>query len=129
VIHNGPPLVGWAGTKPVARLFLIPSQIGKKLQFQRLCSYLPLFVVDHHGARIITSARCKELAHHYKALSSKSDISEGRAFMLRNIARSFTGLAGQLERLDALARDEEKQRSRPARAGARGCNATATPDS
>jgi hypothetical protein len=56
---------------------------------------------------MITAARCKELANYYKALSSRPRISESRAFMLRNIAKSLTGLAGQLDRLDALTRDEE----------------------
>jgi hypothetical protein len=55
---------------------------------------------------MITAARCKELANHYKALSSTPRISESRAFLLRNIARSLTGLAGQLERLDAVTRAE-----------------------
>jgi hypothetical protein len=55
---------------------------------------------------MITAARCKELAHHYKALSATPRISESRAFLLRNIARSLTGLAGQLERLDAVTRAE-----------------------
>ncbi|WP_456618926.1 hypothetical protein [Bradyrhizobium sp. P5_C12] len=56
---------------------------------------------------MITAARCKELANHYKAISSNLDISESRAFVLRNIAKSLTGLAGQLDRLEALTRDEE----------------------
>ncbi|TYL95863.1 hypothetical protein FXB40_13140 [Bradyrhizobium rifense] len=56
---------------------------------------------------MMTAARCKELANHYKALSSSPDISESRAFVLGNIAKSFAGLAGQLDRLDAMARDEE----------------------
>jgi hypothetical protein len=61
---------------------------------------------------MITATRCKELANSYKALSLKPRISESRAFLLRNIARSLVGLAGQLERLDGVtraevARDEE----------------------
>ena len=56
---------------------------------------------------MMTVAKCRELADHYKALASNSDISESRAFVLRNIAKSFAGLAGQLDRLDAMARDEE----------------------
>jgi hypothetical protein len=56
---------------------------------------------------MITAARCKELAKHYKALSSNPDISGSRAFVLRNIAKSFAGSAGQLDRLEALTRDEE----------------------
>ena len=55
---------------------------------------------------MITAARCKELSNHYKALSSSPGISENRAFLLRNIARSLIGLAGQLERLDMVTKEE-----------------------
>jgi hypothetical protein len=58
-------------------------------------------------ADLITAAGCKELANHFKALSSNPNISESRAFLLKNIAKSVAGLAGQLDRLDALTRDEE----------------------
>ena len=57
---------------------------------------------------MITATQCKKFADHYRSLSSHSNISESRAFLLRNIAKTFAGLAGQLDRLDALARDEEK---------------------
>ena len=55
---------------------------------------------------MITSAQCRDIAKHYKALSSVPDVSEDRAFLLRNISRSFVGVAGQLDRLDALTRSE-----------------------
>jgi hypothetical protein len=60
------------------------------------------------GDKLMTAAQCQELAHHYKALSQRPDISRDRAFILKNIARSFAGLASQLDRLAALMRDEAK---------------------
>ncbi|WP_082905858.1 hypothetical protein [Bradyrhizobium centrolobii] len=57
---------------------------------------------------MITAAGCQELANQYKALSQASSNSVERAFLLKNIARSFTGLATQLDRLAALTRDEAK---------------------
>jgi hypothetical protein len=54
------------------------------------------------GALMITAAQCKSIAQHYKTLASSPSISEDRAFLLRNIARSFVGVAGQLDRLEAL---------------------------
>ena len=49
-----------------------------------------------------TALRCQELADHYKSLSQLPSIPRDRAFLLKNIARSFTGLSGQLDRLAAL---------------------------
>src|SRR6202007_942447 len=63
-------------------------------------------VPESRNPCMITATRCKELANHYKALSSSPGISESRAFLLRNIARSLVGLAGQLERLDTLTKEE-----------------------
>jgi hypothetical protein len=57
---------------------------------------------------MLTSARCQELASHFKALSQASDISEDRAFLLKNIARSLTGLTGQLDRLATMIRAENR---------------------
>jgi hypothetical protein len=59
---------------------------------------------------IMTAVECQELASHYKALAREAGISSDRAFILKNIARSFTGLASQLDRLAALAREERKQK-------------------
>jgi hypothetical protein len=57
----------------------------------------------------MTAVECQELANHYKALAREASISDDRAFILKNIARSFAGLASQLDRLAALMRDERKQ--------------------
>jgi hypothetical protein len=57
---------------------------------------------------MISVARCQELAGHYKTLSQMKGISPERAFLLKNIAKSFTGATGQLDRLAALVREEEK---------------------
>jgi hypothetical protein len=56
----------------------------------------------------MTATKCRELANHYKALARASNVSENRAFVMKNIARSFTGLATQLDRLAVLTRDEAK---------------------
>lgn len=58
---------------------------------------------------MITAAKCTELASYYKNLSQVCGTSIDRAFLMKNIARSFTGLAGQLDRLTALTRAEEKR--------------------
>ncbi|MCS3929561.1 hypothetical protein M2175_004592 [Bradyrhizobium elkanii] len=57
---------------------------------------------------LLNSADCQEHADHYKRLSGASGISKDRAAALKNIARSFAGLAGQLDRLAVLARDEQR---------------------
>jgi hypothetical protein len=56
---------------------------------------------------MISVARCRELADHYKALSQKPSNSPNRARSLKNIAYSFAGVAGQLERFSDLVRDEQ----------------------
>lgn len=58
---------------------------------------------------MITAAECQELANHYKALSQATDTSVDRAFLMKNIARSFNGLATQLDKLAALTRDEARR--------------------
>lgn len=56
---------------------------------------------------MITAAKCQELAAQYRALSQAPSIPRDRAFLLKNIAKSFAGLSGQLDRLAALTRDQE----------------------
>jgi len=56
---------------------------------------------------LITAARCRELADQYKALSQTPSIPRDQAFLLKNIAKSYAGLSGQLDRLAALTRDEK----------------------
>ncbi|MCS3895593.1 hypothetical protein M2171_004726 [Bradyrhizobium japonicum USDA 38] len=58
--------------------------------------------------QVINIAECRELADHYKGLSGASGISKARAAVLKNIARTFVGLAGQLDRLASLARNEQR---------------------
>ncbi|TYO67379.1 hypothetical protein FXV83_07235 [Bradyrhizobium hipponense] len=55
------------------------------------------------------AARCQELAIEYRALAQSSDLSVERAVLLKNIARTFTGLANQLDRLAALTREEAQR--------------------
>jgi hypothetical protein len=57
---------------------------------------------------MLTAAQCQALASQYKVMAEVPHISEKRALTLRNIARSFTGLATQLDRLEANIRDEGK---------------------
>ncbi|WP_342738944.1 hypothetical protein [Bradyrhizobium sp. B117] len=57
---------------------------------------------------MITAAKCVELATHFKGLSQVSGTSIDRASLMKNIARNFTGLAGQLDRLNALTRAEQQ---------------------
>ncbi|TFV75065.1 hypothetical protein E4K64_15165 [Bradyrhizobium frederickii] len=58
---------------------------------------------------MITAAACQEAAERYKALSTNPGISASRASLLKNIAKSFAGLATQLDRLAALTRDEGRR--------------------
>ncbi|MCD9825325.1 hypothetical protein [Bradyrhizobium japonicum] len=58
---------------------------------------------------MLTVAQCQELAIEYKTLSQVPDISKDRAGLLKNIARSFVGLASQLDRLAADMRDEKNK--------------------
>lgn len=57
---------------------------------------------------LINSAECQEHADHYKRLSGAGGISKDRAAVLKNIARTYVGLAGQLDRLASLARNEPR---------------------
>ncbi|MCP3397750.1 MULTISPECIES: hypothetical protein [unclassified Bradyrhizobium] len=57
---------------------------------------------------MINIVECQEHADHYKELSCANGISKERAAILKNIARSFVGLAGQLDRLACLARAERR---------------------
>ena len=56
---------------------------------------------------MINIAECHEHADHYRRLSGANGISEDRAPVLKNIARTFVSLAGQLDRLASLARNEQ----------------------
>jgi hypothetical protein len=58
---------------------------------------------------MMTPAQCEELADHYKNLSQAEGITDFRQTALKNIARGFRGLAGQLDRLAAIGRDEARR--------------------
>jgi hypothetical protein len=47
----------------------------------------------------LTAAQCRQLADSYKARAREAGISQKRATLLTNMARSFMGLASQLEML------------------------------
>ncbi|MET4032250.1 hypothetical protein ABIB94_002764 [Bradyrhizobium sp. JR7.2] len=71
-------------------------------------SIMPAAPLDHNIAECREHAdHYKRLSDHYKRLSSASGISKDRATALRNIARTYVGLAGQLDRLASLARNEQ----------------------
>jgi hypothetical protein len=57
---------------------------------------------------VINIAECQEHADLYKRLSGASGISKDRVAVLKNIARTYVGLAGQLDRLASLARNEQR---------------------
>lgn len=56
---------------------------------------------------MITAEKCRELATEYRNLSQLVGTSSERGFLMRNIARTLTGLAGQLERLSTASRGEK----------------------
>ncbi|WP_240537831.1 hypothetical protein [Bradyrhizobium japonicum] len=75
-----------------------------------LPSIVPADRLDRNIAECREHAdRYKRLSDHYKRLSSASGISKDRAAALKNIARTYVGLAGQLDRLASLARNEQRQ--------------------
>jgi hypothetical protein len=57
---------------------------------------------------MLTATQCEKYAAEYKSLAQQAGITEERATLLINIARSLKGLASQLDRLAALLRKEAK---------------------
>jgi hypothetical protein len=57
--------------------------------------------------KTITSGECREQANRFAALSLAGGISVRRATILMAIADSWTRLAGQLDRLEALEAHEK----------------------
>ena len=51
---------------------------------------------------MITQAQCRTYAEHYQQLGKAVEISHQRATILMVISRSWTTLAGQLDRLAAI---------------------------
>jgi hypothetical protein len=62
-------------------------------------------IASRRALRMMTATQCQVLASEYKRLSLERGIAQNRAAMLTNIARSFSGLATQLDRLAAHTRD------------------------
>jgi hypothetical protein len=56
---------------------------------------------------MLTAEQCQTFAREYKNMLQASNISTDRAFILKNISRSFAGLASQLDMLAANTRDEK----------------------
>ena len=57
---------------------------------------------------MLTPTECQKLASEYKSLAQQPNVSKERSAMLINIARSLSGLATQLDRLAAHARDQTR---------------------
>ena len=69
---------------------------------------------------MLTAAQCEAYATEYKSLARQAGITEERAALLRNVARSLKGLASQLDRLSVLMREERPfQSGDPSRAPTR----------
>jgi hypothetical protein len=67
-----------------------------------LCSRLILetrHLTINYAATVVcvTAAQCRDLADDHKGRAREAGISQKRAVLLTNIARSFSGLASQLE--------------------------------
>ncbi|KWV55994.1 hypothetical protein AS156_05125 [Bradyrhizobium macuxiense] len=61
--------------------------------------------------RAMTAADCRKLASEYRAHATQAGISIKRASLLTNISRTFSGLASQLEMLEAdVAAEQRTQR-------------------
>ena len=57
---------------------------------------------------MLTAEECRALAQKYKIMSQAPNISNEQAFILKNISRSYVGLATQLDTLAIKLRDERK---------------------
>jgi hypothetical protein len=58
---------------------------------------------------MLNAVQCRRLAKEYKDRASEPDVSKDSAFIMRNIARSFMGLASQLDMLAAKMREERRE--------------------
>ncbi len=58
---------------------------------------------------MLTAAECEVYAKEFGSLARQPDISEDRAAAFKNVARTFKGLSGQLDRLAAMQRNDTKQ--------------------
>jgi hypothetical protein len=67
---------------------------------------------------MLTAAQCQLLAEQYKSLARRHDAPPDRAAMMKNIARSLTALANQLDRLEAQTRAPQPPRRHPHRPAA-----------
>jgi hypothetical protein len=56
----------------------------------------------------LSASQCREFADHPKARARELGISQKRARILANIARSFSGLASQLEILERDVAEESQ---------------------
>ncbi len=50
---------------------------------------------------MMKAAECRELANYYRAKSKETGASERKTSLLKNISRSLSGLASQLEMREA----------------------------
>jgi hypothetical protein len=71
--------------------------------------------VRRKGLIMLTAAQCQKFADEYKSLARQTDVTEQRVALLKNVARSFVGVASQLDRLDALVREETQSTVRAKR--------------
>jgi len=63
---------------------------------------------EEFGALMLTATQCQTYASEYKSLARQAGVSEKRATLLNNIARSLKGLSSQLDMLAVLLREEAK---------------------
>ena len=59
---------------------------------------------------MLTAAQCQKYADEYRSLARQTDITEQRAVLLEDVARSFAGLASLLDRLAAMVREETQSK-------------------
>ena len=110
-LTSGPPRV-MAGQLSGAQLTVVlrANLLAEMLPIsQTRAQMLGLIFAFHHlRAIMMTFAQCEAYAAEYKSLAQQSGVTEGRAAMLKNVARTFTGLASQLDRLAAHTRDKAR---------------------
>jgi hypothetical protein len=81
-----------------ARTQCCPAFISDKLYITEAENLLKWLDMQN---RAITAAQCRLLAGDHNARAKEAGISKKRVSLLKNIVRSFTGFASQLEMLAA----------------------------
>jgi|tagenome__1003787_1003787.scaffolds.fasta_scaffold20161514_1 hypothetical protein len=90
--------MGWQSIHSWRHFFRPPRVVPSSEHINDLGPLVPegtVMLKDRHDN--LTPAQCRTLADRYKAEAKQAGISEKRAAVSMNIARTYSGLASQLE--------------------------------